>query len=99
VTLVLSYRRDGRTYSGRVIARDTGCEWEVSAFDGLPFARALDLFAHDLAHAPDGADAVFERTDRQGLTPYVLEAACRARLRAGDPALIRELSEPQELFR
>jgi hypothetical protein len=99
MTIVLSYRRLGTSYAGRVMAREGVGERELSSFEGAPFARALELFAHALAHAPGDAEAIFERTDRAGLLSYVLDAESRVRLRAGDPAFIRELSEPTEIHR
>ena len=94
--VILEYRRDDAemTSSGRLLL-DGG---ELLVFKGYAFRDMLKAVARVLSDAPTEGEVsvAIQRTDREGLTPYALEASTVKLLREDPVAAIQAMEFPTQ---
>lgn len=92
--VVLEYKREGSHLStGRIVVRREEEEGLFLQFEGWEFKDMLRSYCEALQKYPD-ARAVWQRNDRPGLVPYVLDQAVTELLRKDPVAGIESLSPP-----
>lgn len=93
--MVLEYKRDGAalTSSGRILSDENGLITEEGDFSHLDFRAMLKRLVMALAVFPEdhALDVVLQRTDREGILPYKLDAATVQLLRTDPVAGIQAM--------
>lgn len=91
VDIVLEYKRVGNLSTGQLVRREGEeasylCSFQEEAFDNM-----IRRFAAALQEEPS-ARGVIQRTDRAGLTPYVLDQRLVAMFRTNPEAAVASMS-------
>ena len=98
VVVTLEYKRvEGTDVStGRIMSNENGLVTEEGAFSGLDFKKMLMQLAGVMGHWPDEQEieVKLERTDREGLTPYVLDPATVELIRKDPVAAVQAMQFP-----
>ena len=99
VELILRYKRVGEAFHGEIMSKDeAGSEFICKLFNDKSFTWMMARYAEALVDHPD-AKAIMERTDREGLNPFVLDDATTQLLRTDPVAAIRAMNlEPRTVI-
>ncbi len=97
VTVMLSYRRTAEDLStGDIKSDENGLTTDEGTFENLEFKRMMQKLASVLLCFPEDqpVDVLLQRTDREGLLPYKLDAATVNLLRTDPVAAIQAMEYP-----
>lgn len=100
VEVRLAYRRDtdATTSTGCIVSDENTLVTEEHAFEQLDFKKMLVELSRVLANWPEETEVKvsIQRTDHQGLLPYVLDARTVVLLRTDPVAAVAALSLPMD---
>jgi len=91
--IVLKYKRDVDKSTGKIELQGSGAPQVLHVFERTEFSPMLTLFAEALIKHPE-ADAIIQRTDRDGLVPYNLERKTTDLFRTDPIAAITAMASP-----